>query len=240
MQQRTEPRRILPEGAVPGLVIPQIARWAVERSKLFGDESPFTASLHNADPRILLIVGENASGKSLAFRLIAQMLGTEGATAITISIRERTGSGPGEMNHMRRAFMFGDEHDQSTGANSASVVEKGFSNTDRDKPNALALDEPEMGLSDGYARALGEMIGSRSRTLHANCCGVIVVTHSRRLAQGLITGLGAEPTVLNLAPTPISASDWTATDEIRSVEDLKALPALALERFRAAHRTLGI
>lgn len=137
--------RILSDGSVPGMILPALARWAAEESHVLADEdSPFHADLVPGDPRVLLIVGENASGKSLAFRLIAQLAGTHGAVPITISIRERTGAGSDGHERMRRVFMFGDEEQSSTGATSAGVVMSGFSNLDRDKPAILGLDEPEI------------------------------------------------------------------------------------------------
>lgn len=136
---------VLSKDAVPGMVLPDAARWVAGESAFANEEgTPFSASLHEADPRLLLIVGENASGKSLAFRIIARILDEAGATPITLSIRERAGLGGDGMGNMRRAFMYGDERIQSTGATSARVVDSGFRNLDRPEPAALLMDEPEI------------------------------------------------------------------------------------------------
>lgn len=231
--------RILPDGSVPGMILPALARWAAEESHVLADEgSPFHADLVPGDPRVLLIVGENASGKSLAFRLIAQLAGTHGAVPITISIRERTGAGSDGHERMRRVFMFGDEEQSSTGATSAGVVVSGFSNLDRDKPAILGLDEPEIGLSDGYAEALGELIGQRATITGPLACGVMVVTHSRRLATGIVKGLGCDPTLLTMSEPHASVSDWIASDERRSVDDLMNLKETGVERWRTVERML--
>ena len=234
-----KPRRIVPASRVPGPVLPDLARWMVEESRvLTGEESPFRARLAAGDPRLVLIVGENASGKSLAFRLLAQIAGDHGITPVTLSIRERTGVGNGGMEHMRRAFIYGDEHEKSTGATSAGVVAAGFSNLDRDKPAMLGLDEPEIGLSDGYAEALGEYIGRRATETGPLACGVAVVTHSRRLARGLVRGLGADPTLLSTSGDHADVASWIASEETRTVEDLLALKGVGLDRWRAVNRLL--
>lgn len=143
---KKKPRGILaPKGTIPGLVLPTFCRWLATESAVFaGEDSPFRASLSESDPRIVLIVGENASGKSLAFRLLQQICGDHSIVAIDLSIRTRAGLGRGEMSHMKRAFMYGDEYERSTGATSASVVRRAFANLDREQPAALLMDEPEL------------------------------------------------------------------------------------------------
>jgi hypothetical protein len=230
---------IVPPDRIPGQILPDLARWTAEESRAFGDEeSPFHASVTEGDPRLLLIVGENASGKSLAFRLIAQIANQHKVLPVTISIRERTGGGSGGHESMRRTFMYGDEHEKSTGANSARVVETGFHNLERDSAAILGLDEPEIGLSDGYAEALGEFIGARAASAAGKSCGVMVVTHSRRLARGLVRGLGAAPTFMTMTEEPSGMDDWIAGEETRSVEDLLGLKTLGLERWRAVDKLL--
>lgn len=226
-------------------MLPRLARWAVEESAALADErSPFHGTITDGDPRVLLIVGENASGKSLAFRLVAQVAGSHGIEAITLSIRERTGDGTFEMARMRRAMIYGQETTSSTGATSSRVVQSGFHNMlGRPTPCLLGLDEPEIGLSDGYAEALGEYIGQQAQAIAGNACGVMVVTHSRRLAEGLVRGLGAEPTFVAMLPngdasTP-TLDDWIASRETRSVEDLLTLRDVSLDRFRQVQKILG-
>lgn len=137
--------RILSDDEIPGHILPKLARWTAEESAAFTDErSPFDASFIEGDPRVLLITGANASGKSLAFRMVAQLADSHGIYAITLSIRERTGDGTFEMSRMRRAFIYGTESTSSTGAVSARVVQAGFHNADGDKPAILGLDEPEL------------------------------------------------------------------------------------------------
>ena len=240
---RAEAPRIVAADRVPGMILPDLARWVVEESAVLADErSPFHGGLVEGDPRLLLITGENASGKSLAFRLVAQIAGDHGVEALTLSIRERTGGGTFEMARMRQGMIYGREETSSTGAVSARVVQSGFNNLSNRGPAILGLDEPELGLSDGYAEALGEYIGRETAAIGGKACGVMVVTHSRRLAAGLVRGLGAEPTMIAMLrdadqPSP-SVADWIASRDERTVDELLALKDVSLDRFRATQALL--
>lgn len=229
---------------LPALFLPELARWTTEESLALSDEeSPFSGKVMEGDPRVLLIVGENASGKSLAFRLIAQIASQHKVHAITLSIRERTGGGSFEMANMRRAMIYGDEGTSSTGATSASVVERGFANLSGKGPSLLCLDEPEIGLSEGYCEALGEYIGQKSRDMPSEACGVIVVTHSRRLAKGLAAGIGGAPSFLFMSGrdevAPSGFSDWLESHDKKTVEELMALKDVGVERFRAVQKLIN-
>lgn len=225
---------------LPSMVLPRLARWAAQESVAFDAcTSPFKARFVEGDERVLLIVGANASGKSLVFRMIAQMADADGIEALTLSIRERSASGPYEMARMRRSMIFGDEETSSTGAISARVVESGFSNLSSRGNAILGFDEPEIGLSDGYAEALGEYIAICVKGMHGNACGVMLVTHSRRLAEGLVRGLGRDPAMLSMGEAPNDVGEWIKSREERSVEELLGLRTVALERFRTVNRLLG-
>lgn len=217
-----------------------MSRWVAEESLLFADaDSPFAASVADGDPRLVVIAGENASGKSLFFRILAQRVRAAGPTAVTISIRERTGAGSFDGAQMRRVFMFGDEAEQSTGATSVKSIVAAFrSNLDRSEGSVLGLDEPELGLSDGYSRALGEMIGTETTTLPAACSGVVVVTHSRPMVEAMVDAFGSTPTFVRCGGGRADLGEWSDSVEVRSVDDLLELPAVGLDRWRATGRLL--
>lgn len=215
-----------------------LGRWIAEESRLFDPrDSPFQASVDPGDPKLLLIVGENASGKSLFFRMLCSKIHLAGSTAFTISIRERSGGGTGEMNRMRQVMMFGEEAEQSTGATSVKVIDAGF-NQLKNNGNILGLDEPEMGLSDGYAYALGRYIGDKSREIPKKCRGVVVVTHNRHLVEGLIVGHGKTPTFVRTGSDKADIDTWLTTPEDHTVAELLALPEVGLERWRAVNKLL--
>lgn len=210
------------------------------------EDCPFKAAAFDGDRRVLVITGENAAGKSFLFKALSAEFNALDILPVTLSIRERTGGGTFEMSRMRQMFIYGDEADQSTGATSARVVKSGFHNAGReDRPGVLMLDEPEMGLSDGYARALGELIGQKARTPEADggmndaCHGVVVVSHNRPLVDGLIQGLGGTPAFVNMNAEPLTLNDWLLKTERRSIADLEKLNTLAGERRKATHAILN-
>lgn len=220
--------------------LPRLAQWVAEESVLFEDGSPFVASVASGDPKLLVVTGENASGKSLLFRVLSAKINQAKATPVTLSIRERAGSGGSDMGGIRRVLMFGEESEQSTGATSVTSIKSAFEqNLDRPGGTVLGLDEPELGLSEGYASALGMYIGQQTRSIPAACAGVVVVTHSRPLVRGLIDGYGARPTHVALG-CEADLDRWLDEPEVRSVEDLLALSDVGLERWRWASRHLRV
>lgn len=218
----------------------ELATWVATESALFAnDDCPFAVHVAPGAPKLVVVTGENASGKSLLFRVLTAKVNMAGALPVTLSIRERSGSGTGEMARFRQSMVFGDETDQSTGAASVRAVTAAFQNLDREQGSVLGLDEPELGLSDGYARALGEYIGEQARTLPRTCSGAVVVTHSRSLVDGLVRAYGKRPTFVSTGvDAPRTIADWVATPEVRTLEELLALPETNLDRFRWAAQVL--
>lgn len=151
-----------------------------------------------------------------------------GLKAITISIRERAGAGTFDMSGMRRTMMFGDESEQSTGATSYSVTEIGFVNVHHrleegpeSAPALLLLDEPEMGLSEGYTAAMGQYLAQAVQALPPRAPGV-VVTHSKALVREMLAHLDTPPHFAHTGEDQ-TLDAWLSTPERRTVEDLKGL-----------------
>lgn len=210
-----------------------LAHGVLTESALFSDpDIPFTCSLSVADPALLLVTGSNAAGKSLLTQLICAWAHQEKTLPVSISIRERTGSGLAEMAGFRRTMMFGNECELSTGANSVRVAQAGFHNVLHRKA-LLLLDEPDMGLSEDYAHAFGELLVRE----HRNCVaenkeykGLILVTHSRSLVKGVLS-TGALPSFASMSQHE-TIQDWLADANPRSVEELLALDEVAMARRR--------
>lgn len=214
-------------------------------SALFTDEAcPFSFQTYpgGAGARVLVLTGDNASGKSLLFQVLAGWARREvKADPITVSIRERTGSGLSDISGLRRAMMFGDESEQSTGATSVDTVATAFRTAAAwaadGKTPLVMLDEPDMGLSEGFAGALGEHLAHLTGELPDLAFGVVIVTHSRalvrRLSEGLATlKLGAAHFTYMGEPA-MDLAQWLAQQPEKSVEDLLALRELGSERRRA-------
>ena len=213
-------------------------------SALFNSaDTPFTAHVRDGLPRVAIVAGDNCTGKSLFVEVVRGWACHHNMAndTICVSIRERTGSGLSEMAHMRRAFMFGDETEQSTGAISAKTVQTAFSTLEsrceEGKHSILVLDEPELGMSEAYAGALGEMMGQRLAGLKEPAVGVIVVTHSKALVARMGQALGAEPTFVHIGQ-PRTLQEWLKTPVHKTVEDLLALDELNLAGRQAVWQLL--
>lgn len=209
-----------------------IARDLSESSYFWANEAcPFAMHVEknpSAHERVMMICGDNGSGKSLAVEYLRSWSKAfhEFAT-VQVSIRERTGAGLSDMAGMRRTFMFGDESEQSTGATSVRVATTAFSTlADRvkdAKPAILVLDEPEIGLSRSFAGAMGKYIGRSFKALNSDNAYLVVISHNQSLAQELSKELGQEPAFVHMQ-TPKSFKDWSNESNIRSIEDLLMLP----------------
>lgn len=205
-------------------MLTNVVRTLRDHPSLNHPNSPFPFHLDEGMGNVVVIVGENASGKSVLFKTLTQALRPHGITGITISIRERTGGNDGGL---RRTMMFGQEAQMSTGHVSVSVIERGFRNArnwaEQGNPNVLMLDEPELGLSDGYAGALGDYLAQEVQTLPEKAHGLVVVTHSRSLVRRLCHALPVRPHLIVMGETPRTLEQWWDDPEHRSVADLFAL-----------------
>lgn len=219
-----------------------LASEVLQRSRLWTHpEIPFQFKLHAGDPRLLLIAGENASGKSLFAQCLASLAHRQDIAPITVSIRERTGSGLSGIEGFRKVCMFGDESEQSTGATSFKVIPTAFNTlqgrADADKRAFLLLDEPDLGLSEGYSGALGRDLAGRYQSVGPSAAGLALVTHSRALVRGLLAGVSQPPSFIKFGETA-DLTTWLAGEPERSAQELKDLHALSLERWRAVRRIL--
>lgn len=232
--------RLIEASRIPGMVVQDLAAYLCEESIAFdGDESPFTADIVRGDPRLTLVVGGNATGKSIMHKMLVGLAHSHDIEPISLSIRERTGSNesPGSM---RRTFMYGYEHRDSTGNTSVRTTRKAFETlAGRSSPAMVLLDEPEMGLSDGFAHAFGELIGRLASDPPPVGCGVMVISHSRSLVRGLLKGLGAAPGYVVTGGGPATIGEWLDHAEVHTVEELEALGEVSSQRRSATREVLG-
>lgn len=203
-----------------------------ENNMFWGDSScPFKMFVEKNEvshPRILMIAGDNGSGKSLAVEYLRGWVKVfhEFAT-VQVSIRERTGAGLSDMAGMRRTFMFGDESEQSTGATSVRTTETAFKTlADRIKdgnPAILVLDEPDIGLSRSFAGAMGQYIGQRFKEVNSDNAYLVIISHNQTLAQELAKELRQDPAFVHME-TPKTFKEWSTENRIRSIDELLQLP----------------
>jgi hypothetical protein len=173
--------------------------------------------------RVLLITGENAGGKSMT----AEILGTwayqmakldgVGLEIMDLGMKRRTTSG------IERGFIFGSEpQGESTGHVSVHVALSALENSrKRQGPHWLVLDEPDVGLGDGYHAALGRTFAAFAEELPDLCRGFVVVTHSRIIASSLV---GAGAASLRIGPDLRPVRRWLQEGDVEKTEsDLAAL-----------------
>ena len=119
--------------------------------------------------------------------------------------------------------------------NSACLFNKIISrNADQDSRHVIALDEPEIGLSDEYTLALGRKIEQFSHCLSPLCDALMIVSHSRYLVTQL---LPIQPHFIRFGD--ISTFEWLAKDPVAaSLEDLDALLKANKETFVKINKIL--
>jgi hypothetical protein len=209
----------------------------IEDSELFGANGLLPCRLEPGAPgsRVVLATGPNACGKSFVCRFlnmaVAGVREERGLTAkgefFHIGMRMRT-SGNGILGP--KTFVYGDEGDQSTGATSLRAVNGMLRQSPgRDSDHVIALDEPDVGLSDEYAMAMGDKLRAFAAALPARCDALVVVSHSRAMVSRLME---LRPHRLRFGP--LSTEEWLASPpRPASVEELDGLADRNLETWRA-------
>ena len=208
----------------------QVIQSCIDDAEFFGPQGACPASIEPGHPRLLVISGENAGGKSFFAKVMRSRLreALPHCEWIPISMTTRTSSG------MHRAFMFGDESTSSTGQTSFRAVRGALTTCrGRDTPHVLLLDEPDIGLSEGYQGALGEMVEEFASNLPETTQGLVVVSHARPLIGKL---MHLDPTCVRVGDDLRPTREWLKNGDLpRSIADIEALRDKALARFRAIH-----
>ncbi|MCV9964616.1 hypothetical protein OIU34_22250 [Pararhizobium sp. BT-229] len=162
---------------------------------------------------ILVVTGENASGKSLAFMIINQ-LGRNFAKQDKVNLEVMDiGMGRRTKSGIEKALIFGDENIDSTGNISLKVMQTAVS-TSRKRTNFhyLMLDEPDIGVGEGYHNAIGRFLADFAGDMSASASsspptaaglrsGFSMAAHqasgsvvtSARSATGFATGISKSP-----------------------------------------------
>lgn len=131
---------------------------------------------------IVVMTGENATGKSFFRRLLQTSLKKYGnIECIHLSQESRTKGG------CFNAFLYGDENWESTGQITGRTVVTGVNTCNsRDTKHAIIWDEPDIGLSDEYSAGVGVKIREFVENISELTFGVIIITHSKHLIRQLL------------------------------------------------------
>jgi len=221
---------------------PSTAKWIVndllENWTYFADDDPVIPALWvKGSCPLFIVLGENASGKSFFRRCVH--ISTKEFTSIEevihLSMEGRAGGYMGAI----RGLVYGDEHRNSTGSNSASTVSTAIRTCEgRDNSHILYWDEPDLGMSEGAALGAAQAIVKFVENLPEHTKGVFITTHSRPMVAELAK---IKPHYIHLGTAPDEAppslEDWL-NREIVAISPEEVLEK-NLARCRAIQKILN-
>lgn len=222
---------------VPGMEpksIEKMLRRACGTQYFSGPEAPFSASYHPGAGRLVIVTGENATGKSLLGKVLQSYVSKalkKDWTFMRIGMERRTAGG------VDNALIFGPEYEESTGAISAKCVVAGIRTCrNADYRHVVYLDEPDCGLSESYQTAMGRALAEFAEDMPEMTEVMFVVTHSKRLV-GMLSRL--DPHFLRLGDG-LSLGEWLSEDpaDAGGLEALEALVKAGHEREAKVERIL--
>lgn len=184
--------------------------------------------------RLVLCLGDNCTGKSLLRKAIQQFCRKNGIQTIHLSMQDRAGSGA-QFGGLK-SFVYGSEEDESTGVCSIGTI-LGMMRTSRGRsePHMVILDEPDLGLSDRWARSLGNRMVEFIQTAPSPLVAMMVITHRPSLVQGM---RHLNPHGILVGPDwPQSIADWISGDP-RDLEPIEDLQERGIAKWREINRLL--
>jgi predicted ATPase len=164
--------------------------------------------------RFVVVVGENASGKSVLRRILSALAARAKVEAIPVSMEHRQTGG------IERSFIYGSETYDATGKNSAQTVLSGITTCQgRNKDHIIIWDEPDLGLSEAWSRSMGQTLRGFAESPPTHTLAAVVVTHSKPLLRELVA---AKPHFVHLGDQEFgSLEEWLEYEApIRPLEEL--------------------
>ena len=160
------------------LTIKKVFGWF---AKKYAWQDTIPVSTTFGHPKLLVITGENASGKSLLRRLISSLAHKDKIEPIAISPEFRQRGG------MMTVFVYGDEsYDASGKIACVTVLGAIKTSKEREKPHIIILDEPDMGLSDDAAAGIAEEIVDYCNDPSPHLGLFAVITHRKAIMEPFI------------------------------------------------------
>lgn len=187
----------------------------ISESRWFEDPSEFRCTLTTSNPKLCVITGPNASGKSLVRKVIYGRARENQIEVMYFSQSARCTGG------IARAFIYGDDSEDSTGRNSADLILKANkTGLSREKPFYFVFDEPEIGCGEELQAAIGMKLATMVDSI-PQMLGMFVVTHSREVVKQL---LPSSPTHWRLDQDGLTLEQWVTREVIPvSIEELSDL-----------------
>lgn len=188
------------------------------------------------DKPLLIISGDNASGKSFMCKVLKTFISQNDdddlgkVTCMDMSMGRRTAP------DISRSFIYGDEGIQSTGETSLKCIIGAVTNSQKyETRHVIMFDEPDIGLSEAFLPALGEYLAQYYEYLPENAEGMILVTHSRRLVKNLMC---FNPVTIRMGSNQ-STKDWLENGSpTKTVDDLLSLTKVSHKRYGDIHKYL--
>lgn len=185
------------------------------RSKSIRRSSALPYSWIPRASRFVLVLGDNASGKSVLRRLVRDVAAARKLTVLSASMEAR--------GYISAVHEYGLEGSESTGMISARRVRTLLQQSKRAPgPHVLLLDEPDLGMSDGLAAGVGMLLAET----YANgqiprCAGILVTTHNRAMVREILRHV--DPNVVWFGPNAetFDVHEWLARVEPpRTIDDV--------------------
>lgn len=130
--------------------------------------------------KLVLITGENASGKSFLRRVVHSAFKKNDLELIALSMEFRTES------LMTRLFVYGNECRSATSCNTVnSILGAIRTSRGREEKHAIFWDEPDTGLSDNFAAGAADEILEFLSDPPENLLFASVVTHRKVMLERL-------------------------------------------------------
>lgn len=196
--------------------------------------------LGNSASPLILMAGENASGKSVICRLLGKLSIEHDLRHVEISMGDRNSKGV--FSKIREYGRYGDEDRESTGYLTINrIIKDSKALLESDKDFCFVLDEAELGLSEEYHQALGQLIARTHADFLASgrCRAFLVCSHSRILLKAILASTSPRPSsiYLSMEPTDVTLYDWLDSPLMhRSIDDLLSLPERAREKRRSINQ----
>lgn len=206
---------------------------AMSEIVMFDEDFPVQVKItESKSTKFFAVIGDNASGKSF---ITSNLLGVANniykVKGYHLGMKNRTSGG------MESVFVYGEEATQSTGATTLSAVIGGLNNLKEKAENEgtkmlLILDEPTIGLSIGYEKAMGKYIAQVFNEIKdiENVVGIMIVSHSKIMFKE-IEKAGVELSVISVDGN-LTMEEWYNKEEDNTVEELLSLRDKGLNKFR--------
>jgi len=188
-----------------------------------------TESDISANKKLIIISGENASGKSISCRILAKLSITKSFLYKEISMGDRNGKSyfSSVINYGR----YGDEDKESTGYLTVYRIIKDLDSLINQSSDnfVFSVDEPELGLGEEYHFALGQLLALRYLdAMKTNRCQLfVIISHSKNIFNGLLSELSFTPVAMffSMNKTEYDFYHWlNVKTENKTIEQLLDLP----------------